>query len=264
MAGRPIRLGKAAGELNVGLDTIVEFLSSKGIKIDATPNSKLTQEHYELLCDEFAADQDLKEKSKGVLSHREKRESLSIEDSKTVEEPEKIVEPAINIEEIKRQVKEETSLVKKPEKDLKVVGKIDLEALNKKPKPKPEPEAKPEAKVEEIKTPEEPKQKNKELTSPEEIETIKVDRKKISGPTVLEKIELPVKKEKSPAGSSKPDHLNKRKRKRIKKIEVPPTGNKTAPSKSKNSKTDKPEISERDIQKEIKFFYQQLNLIEQV
>ena len=31
---------------------------------------------------EFAADQDLKEKSKGVSNHREKRESLSIEDSK--------------------------------------------------------------------------------------------------------------------------------------------------------------------------------------
>lgn len=248
MAGRPIRLGKAAGELNVGLDTIVEFLSSKDMKIDANPNSKLTQEHYELLCDEFSADQDLKEKSKGVLSHREKRESLSIEDSKTVEEPEKSVEPVINIEEIKRQVKEETSPVKTPERDLKVVGKIDLEALNKKPKP----EAAPEVKVEESKTPEEPKQKNEELTSSKEIETIKVDRKKISGPTVLGKIDLPVKREKSPAGSSKPDHLNKRKRKRIKKVEVPPIGNKIAPSKSKNSKMDKPEISERDIQKEIK------------
>ena len=33
MAGKPIRLGKAAGELNVGLPTIVEFLVTKGIKI---------------------------------------------------------------------------------------------------------------------------------------------------------------------------------------------------------------------------------------
>ena len=82
MAGRPIRLGKAAGELNVGLPTIIEFLNSKGITIDTNPNTKLDKEHYALLCDEFAADQDLKEKSKSVLTSREKRESLSIEDSK--------------------------------------------------------------------------------------------------------------------------------------------------------------------------------------
>ena len=82
MAGRPIRLGKAAGELNVGLPTIIEFLSSKGITIDTNPNTKLDKEHYEMLCDEFAADQDLKEKSKGVITNREKRESLSIRDTK--------------------------------------------------------------------------------------------------------------------------------------------------------------------------------------
>ena len=55
MAGRPIRLGKAAGELNVGLPTIIEFLSSKGITIDTNPNTKLDKEHYAMLCDEFAA-----------------------------------------------------------------------------------------------------------------------------------------------------------------------------------------------------------------
>jgi len=38
MAGKPIRLGKAAGELNVGIPTIVEFLGSKGIVIDPTPH----------------------------------------------------------------------------------------------------------------------------------------------------------------------------------------------------------------------------------
>ena len=47
MAGKPIRLGKAAGELNVGIPTIVEFLGSKGIVIDPVPTSRLEQEHYE-------------------------------------------------------------------------------------------------------------------------------------------------------------------------------------------------------------------------
>ncbi len=49
MAGKPIRLGKAAGELNVGLPTLVEFLSKKGIKIDSNPNTRLEPEHFDLL-----------------------------------------------------------------------------------------------------------------------------------------------------------------------------------------------------------------------
>jgi len=68
----------------------------------------------------------------------------------------------------------------------------------------------------------------------------------------LGKIELPVERPKSPAGSSRPENLNKRKRKRIKKVEVPSTGNKTGGNKFNKPKTAKPEISERDIQKEIK------------
>ena len=75
MAGRPIRLGKAAGELNVGLENLVEFLNSQDIEIDKSPNTKLTPEQYEMLCNEFAADQDLKEKSKVAL-RIERRENL--------------------------------------------------------------------------------------------------------------------------------------------------------------------------------------------
>ena len=63
---------------------------------------------------------------------------------------------------------------------------------------------------------------------------------------------MPVERPKSPAGSSRPENLNKRKRKRIKKVEVPSTGNETGGNKFNKPKTAKPEISERDIQKEIK------------
>ncbi len=250
MAGRPIRLGKAAGELNVGLENLVEFLGTKGIEIDKNPNTKLTQENYELLRSEFAADQDLKEKSKEVSSHREKRESLSIEDSKTPEaEPTKEeTEPSPPVETVSKT--EELSSIKIPEKDLKVVGKIDLDALNQKTKPEKKTAEKPkeEATQKEI----EVKEKSQEDAPKEEIETIKIERKKITGPTVLGKIELPVEKPKSPAGSSRPENINKRKRKRIKKVEVPPTGNKSGGNKFNKPKTAKPEISERDIQKEIK------------
>ena len=121
MAGRPIRLGKAAGELNVGLENLVEFLGSKDIEIDKSPNTKLTPEQYELLCSEFAADQDLKEKSKVFLSNREKRESLSIKDTKEPE-PTKVDPEPVKSE--SEEVKDPKTKVA-PEKDLKVVGKIN-------------------------------------------------------------------------------------------------------------------------------------------
>lgn len=47
MAGKPIRLGKAASELNVGVSTLVEFLELKGIKIDASPNTKLEEDQID-------------------------------------------------------------------------------------------------------------------------------------------------------------------------------------------------------------------------
>lgn len=53
MSGKPIRLGKVAGELNVGFTPIIEFLSSKGIQIDPNPNSKLTPQEFRLLSLEF-------------------------------------------------------------------------------------------------------------------------------------------------------------------------------------------------------------------
>jgi translation initiation factor IF-2 len=258
MAGRPIRLGKAAGELNVGLPTIIEFLSSKGITIDTNPNTKLDKEHYEMLCDEFAADQDLKEKSKGVLTNREKRESLSIEDTKKEEPPVVKEEPHLNVEEIKRKVAEEEAPVK-PEAGLKVVGNIDLNALKPKKKAEEKKVEAPKATVAKEETPktedakkeepvkkEEPSPSKKEEAKKEEpaspkkdeIETIKIERKKITGPTVLGKIELPVEKQRS-SSNSRADNANKRKRKRIKKVETPSPGAKGGNSKFQSNKPQK-------------------------
>jgi translation initiation factor IF-2 len=71
---RPVRLGKAASELNVGVQTLIEFLKSKEIAMDFTPNTKLQQEHLELLRAEFAEDQNLKEKAKSSSSRTEVKE----------------------------------------------------------------------------------------------------------------------------------------------------------------------------------------------
>lgn len=289
MAGKPIRLGKAAGELNVGIPTIVEFLGSKGIVIDPTPTSRLEQEHYEILCQEFAADQSMKEQSKAAL-RREKRESLSLKD-KAPEEPkaapvlEDEDDEEINLEEIKRQVLNETSPkppISSPaapsaaeqavfeeeradastevtENKVNVIGKIDLDAINQRTRPDKRKDKTPSVSapaaepVQETVTStpdpvvETPAPKEETVEKPAEIETIRVTRQTLSGPTVLGKIDLPVERPRTPVASSSDDANSKRKRKRIKKVEPNNTNNNSA-----KPKTEKAEISEQDIQKEIK------------
>ena len=289
MAGKPIRLGKAAGELNVGIPTIVEFLGSKGIVIDSSPTARLEQEHFDILCQEFAADQNMKEQSKAAL-RREKRESLSIKDKpqeETVAQPvqEDEDEEDINLEEIKRQVLSDTPAAPAPvvaapvetvaaepevaENKVNVIGKIDLDAINQRTRPdkKKDTAASKEASKEEkaapapvaAPAPSTPVEAPAPETNPEpqtpaapaEIETIRVVRQTLSGPTVLGKIELPVERPRTPVASSSDDANSKRKRKRIKK-EVPSTGNNAGGNNQARPKTEKAEISEQDIQKEIK------------
>jgi translation initiation factor IF-2 len=290
MAGKPIRLGKAAGELNVGIATLVEFLDKKGVKIDANPNTKLDPEHYEILQKEFAADQNLKEQSKFTTAVREKRETVSLRDTKQEEvvAKEEDVEP-INVEKIKQSVleepskqidahKDEDSIVEvkptsTPEVQVQIVGKIDLDKLNTKTRPdkkKPETEEKqPEQVVEIIETPVEEPKPEKEVAAIQEtpeIETIRVERTVLTGPTVLGKIELPVEKPKTPGAKPGQNSFaeSRKKRKRIKKVDgkvdtanTSPGDNRSQaagnkPFKKAGDGFKKPEITERDIQKEIK------------
>ena len=68
---KPVRLSKVAREFNLGLDTIVEFLASKGIEVERKPNTKLEPEQYALVranfADEKAAKEKAKQKSKTLL-----------------------------------------------------------------------------------------------------------------------------------------------------------------------------------------------------
>lgn len=71
----PIRISKVIKDLNVGLDTIVEFLSSKGENVEQNPNAKITDEQYELLVEEFDTDKKLKKEAERQSQERlEKKE----------------------------------------------------------------------------------------------------------------------------------------------------------------------------------------------
>ena len=56
-----IRLNKAIKECNVGLQTAVDFLNSKGEQIEADMNVKITDEQYALLQKEFKRDSELRD-----------------------------------------------------------------------------------------------------------------------------------------------------------------------------------------------------------
>lgn len=66
----PIRISKVIKDLNVGLDTIVEFLSSKGENVEQNPNAKITDEQYELLVEEFDTDKKLKKEAERQSQER--------------------------------------------------------------------------------------------------------------------------------------------------------------------------------------------------
>ena len=219
------RLSKVARELNVGISTIVEFLGSQGKEVSPNPNTKIDEELYMLLLEEFHKEKFEKEKADKVNIDKPERTVITIskeEQAKSEEKVDKIEAKADKLS------------------GLSVVGKIDLD-----PKPvKKEPEPEKEVKEPEVKSNDEPK---------EEISTIKAEAKKLSGPTVLGKINLPVEKEKKKSDGDSDSDSSRRKRKRIKKVNVEKAGRRASKEHKKTTKgPQKTEVSEEEIQKEIR------------
>jgi len=221
-----IRINKVLRELNISLDRAVDFLESKGIEIEKSPNTKISQEVYDTLSDEFQTDATKREKAQEVSEAKLKeKEELREQREREIEEKEK------------QESKKETVVKAKAElSGPKQIGKIELDKKPKaktEEKPKEEEPAKEEKKpVAEKVEPAKPKKEEKkpkketpkveaEPTEPAE-ETIKTQYKKLSGPTTTgKKIDLsqfnkPKKKkeEKKPEASN---DGNKRKRRRISK-----------------------------------------------
>lgn len=128
--------------MNVGITTAVEFLQKKGFTVEANPNTKITDEQFELLKKEFSTDKDLKIKSERFSQERQSKDrnkaSVAIDGYKETQEKTKP-------EEIKTVIPEEVRPKFKP------VGKIDLDKLNRRPAPVQEKEKEVEEVVEEKK-----------------------------------------------------------------------------------------------------------------
>jgi translation initiation factor IF-2 len=275
-----IRINKVLRELNISLDRAVDFLESKGIEIEKSPNTKISQEVYDTLSDEFQTDATKREKAQEVSEAKLKeKEALREKREREIEEKEK--------RQAEREAEKQAVVKAKAElSGPKQVGKIDLNKDKPKaeekeqPKTEPKPEKVAEAKTTKPKAKKEPEVEEKKKTKPiltrkeklakedEEGEpaeaTLKTQYKKLSGPKpVGEKIDLsqfkkPKKKkdDKKPAASTD----NKRKRRRISKGGnnaggKPNFDNRRGGNKGRGNsraKVVKEEPTEADVQKQIR------------
>jgi translation initiation factor IF-2 len=78
-----VRLSKAAREFNIGIKTVVDFLTKKGFHMETDPNAKLSPEMYNLLMKEFASEKHVKEEAKKIGLQFTSHETITIEDKKT-------------------------------------------------------------------------------------------------------------------------------------------------------------------------------------
>lgn len=275
-----IRLNKVLRELNISIDRAVDFLESKKVSIEKSPNTKISQDVYELLSDEFQTDASKKEKAQEVSEAKMKeKEELRILREKELEEKAKS-------EKSEKEVIKARAQVSGP----KQVGKIDLEPKKEEPKQpveEPKQEEQPEVKVVEeavkeetvqpievkkTETPEPEKKPQDKVKEPEvpaepEPETLTTKYQKLSGPkTTGEKIDLsqfnkPKKKKEEKPGvkaEGQGSGQNKKKRRRISKGVDPSASNfnagnnKKGAPKGKFTPVNKEEPSEEEVQKQIR------------
>lgn len=293
MAGT--RLVKVAKELNVGVSTIVEHLRSSGFEIESKPTAKVTDEMYEELRKEFHKSIAIKEKAdqivigstRGPAKEEEEKPKPSVfaKAAESVAKPAPVAEekPAPEPE---KPVAEEQTPETEPPVGLKVKGKIDLAAFDKKGRPqKKEEPKKEEPKTEAAKAPKQPEEPVSEkaaeqpetVSAPPESDTapkditeaigtppedlppdsplIKAEAPQLKGLKILGKIELAKEKPKKKAGEGADDDEAGRKKRRRTRKKVPaktPAPSTAAKKTKKKSKEEEPQVSQKEIEEKIK------------
>ncbi|MCH5217909.1 MAG: translation initiation factor IF-2 [Muribaculaceae bacterium] len=113
-----IKISKIAKELNVGVQTAVEFLRKRNIEVESNPNARIDDTAAELLMKEFSRDRNVKEASDNFTSARQERKIARQERTKPEE------------------VKTEVPTLSGP----RIAGKVDVSDKNRQAVPVPDPE----------------------------------------------------------------------------------------------------------------------------
>ena len=162
---KSIKLFTAAKELNIGTGTIVDFLATKGYKVQKHPTTQLDGDMYSALLKEFAVDKIIKEEAKQISIGKIRKEEpapfpekpVDHRRSRDFENEEILIKGIGNHYNAPPAEKPKPVEPPKPEKveeqhnevlpGVKIVGKIDLDNLNAKPQQVEKPVVKKEEEV---------------------------------------------------------------------------------------------------------------------
>ena len=294
-----IKISKVIKDLNVGRQTIEEFLHKKGIEIDASINARIQDDVYEMLVKEFKPDMDLKSKSDKMANERQKdkakqnaaKESREIKTVIPGQKPNFLgkinldeagkPKPAVKVETPApavvpaEPVKPQREVIEKPE-PIEVEQPVPESVVEKVPEleEKPVVDAAPEPIVrEEEKSAAavQPVEEESRTTSPVQLKVVgKVDLAALNQQTRPRKKSKEEKRNERIA-KAQAEAGAKKKRKRIgkEKIDIETAGNQPAPQsgkgrggkddsskRSKDKKSNRrplrPEVSEEDVQRQMK------------
>ncbi|MDC1010109.1 translation initiation factor IF-2 [Flavobacteriaceae bacterium] len=227
----PIRLNKVLKELNISLDRAVEFLSSKKIEIEPRPTSKIDQNTYDLLLDEFQTDKSDKDKLEEI--NTKKRKELEAKLAEEIKEEELKSQQAI--------IKEETPVEKeelKPQQSIKKEETpVEQDSTDKKEVSSSSPKVKQP--IEDVKI--DPDDKSKIQTNFQKLSGLKKTGEVIDLDSINKKEE-------------KVEESKKKRRKRISKDVSKPKdlANKFNKNNKQNNSNQKVEPTSDEIQKQIR------------
>ena len=203
------RLNKVAKDFNVGLQTLVDYLAKKGHQVDLNPNTKISEEQYELLATAFQNERKVKEEADKIELMTSG--SNRVVELSTKEEPEPEGEEVI--------IKNYTSAVHTP-----VPEPAPALAPEPKPEPVPEPEPAPAPEPESVPEPE-PMPEPEHESTPEEPAAVEEGKDSNSPFKVVDKIDL------SAINSRmRPDKKKKKKGEKAEKAKEPASVPKPTPA----------------------------------
>ena len=204
-----VRLNKVLTELNIGLQTAIDYLKNKPslgeIKDDANVNTKISDDQYDALVKEFKGDKDVKTQAGMIFPKKKEKPKKEFKPEPVAEVKEEtrqtftplgkidldaIGKPAKKEEKPKQEPVEapqpqESPVEVKKEEPVEVTVKVEPEP-EQKPEPQPEPKKEVKAEVEQ----EEPQQEESASMEETEIFTLKSEEKMAPKVNVLGKIDL--------------------------------------------------------------------------
>ena len=253
-----VRLSRAAREFNIGRDTIVEFLTGKGFDIDRSPNTKLSDEMYTLLTDEFQEDRNVRKDAEKREIDFVGKEAISIKTVSATKDNEKDTDtfqeelfikgtgvgthtPAV--------VKKETIIKPKVKEEIieEVKEEVKEEVVSKTEKPADISPEEPKQEVSTEKEEEKPEKEEQQTISTEETKSAEKDTEEPKGGIkVVDKIDLDKINQKT-----RPKKKTKAEKQKEAAEKRKPTEKTVEPAKSKTEKPKEEVVVEKPVAKEI-------------